>query len=61
MGATVTNNKDIHDRIFAAVKSFGGNPSPFDCYLALRGLKTLGNRVKTHAYNGFCLAKYLEK
>ena len=26
MGATITNNKEIHDKIFAAVKSFGGNP-----------------------------------
>jgi cystathionine gamma-lyase len=46
MGALVTNSKDLHDKLFFAAKSIGGCPSPFDCYLAARGLKTLEVRVK---------------
>lgn len=38
----------------------GAVPSPFDCYLALRGLKTLGVRMERHASNALALAKYLE-
>lgn len=61
MGVTVTNDEVLHSKLFMAAKSFGGNPSPFDCYLALRGLKTLEARVRLHCYNGFCLSKFLEK
>ena len=35
-------------------------PSPFDCYMALRGLKTLHVRMERHASNAMALAKYLE-
>lgn len=46
MGALVMNDKDLYDKLHMAAKSIGGNPSVFDCYLALRGMKTLGLRVK---------------
>jgi len=38
----------------------GANPSPFDCYLVNRSLKTLHLRMKAHEENGMQVAKYLE-
>jgi cystathionine gamma-synthase len=38
----------------------GAVPSPFDCYLLLRSIKTLAYRMKGHAANGMALAQYLE-
>lgn len=35
-------------------------PSPFDCSQIIRGLKTLGVRMKLHSQNGVAVAKYLE-
>ncbi|EGR28801.1 hypothetical protein IMG5_168370 [Ichthyophthirius multifiliis] len=60
MGAIVCKDKTIHQKIYHASLSFGGCPSPFDCYLALRGLKTLECRVKNHCKNAFSVAKFLE-
>jgi cystathionine gamma-lyase len=39
----------------------GGVPSPFDCYLVLRGLKTLGVRMQRHVETARGLAGWLEK
>lgn len=39
----------------------GANPSPFDCYLVNRGLKTLHLRMRAHYENGLKIAQYLEK
>ena len=38
----------------------GGVPSPFDCYLVLRGLRTLAVRMEAHQRNAIAVAKYLE-
>jgi len=46
MGAISVKDKELHDKLFFTAKSFGGCPSPFDCYLALRGLKTLKLRME---------------
>lgn len=61
MGALAMKRKDLWDRLDFALKSFGGCPSVFDCYLALRGLKTLEARMKMHCKNAFVLAKWLDK
>ena len=61
MGALICNEKTLYDQLFYAMKCFGGNPSTFDCYLALRGLKTLEVRMKKHCKNAYCLAKFLSK
>jgi len=45
MGTITLNDKDLRDRLFFNSKSFGGCPSPFDCYLAIRGMKTLKIRM----------------
>ena len=38
----------------------GAVPSPFDCYLVNRGLKTLHVRMQAHMRNGLAVAKFLE-
>lgn len=46
MGALMLNDKELYDRLFFTIKSIGSGASPFDCYLALRGSKTLAIRVE---------------
>jgi len=43
------------------LKDFGGIIAPFDAWLLLRGLKTLGIRMERHSYNAQKVAEYLEK
>lgn len=44
------------------VQQIGGAvPSPFDCYLLLRSIKTLAYRMRGHSTNGLALAQYLQK
>lgn len=40
--------------------ALGAVPSPFDCFLCNRGLKTLHIRMKLHFHNGLAVAKFLE-
>src|SRR5579863_10285721 len=47
-GAVMTSDDALADRLRFLQKSVGGVPSPFDCYLVLRGLKTLAVRVARH-------------
>ena len=42
------------------ILAVGAVPSPFDCYLANRGLRTLHVRMRAHAENALAVAKYLE-
>jgi cystathionine beta-lyase/cystathionine gamma-synthase len=41
MGVAVTSNDEIFERLKFLQNSIGGVPSPFDCFMANRGLKTL--------------------
>ena len=41
--------------------ALGAVPSPFDCYLCNRGLKTLHLRMKQHFKNALAVAKFLEE
>jgi len=61
MGATIFKDKELHDKVYFAAYSLGANPSPFDCYLALRGLKTLELRVIQSTKAAYHIAHYLEK
>ncbi|EAR94324.1 cystathionine beta-lyase/cystathionine gamma-synthase (macronuclear) [Tetrahymena thermophila SB210] len=61
MGALVFNGKEMKDKLFYSSISFGGCPSTFDCYLAVRGLKTLESRMKIHCRNAYSVAKWLEQ
>jgi len=58
-GATVTNDADLNTHIFEWNKAWGAVPSPFDCWLSLRGLKTLSCRMKAHCANAQAVAEFL--
>jgi cystathionine beta-lyase/cystathionine gamma-synthase len=58
-GAIVTRDEDVANRLHFVQKAVGGVPSPFDCYLVLRGLKTLAVRMRRHVESAKALAAYL--
>ena len=57
----VGNNKSLQKKLSFVQNSVGAVPSPFDCFLILRGIKTLGIRMKRHNENGLKIAKFLSK
>jgi cystathionine beta-lyase/cystathionine gamma-synthase len=59
-GAIVTNDDALGERVRFLQNSIGAVPSPFDCYLVLRGLKTLHVRMARHAESAARLAGWLE-
>jgi cystathionine beta-lyase/cystathionine gamma-synthase len=58
-GAVMTRDEGLADRLQFLQKSTGAVPSPFDCYLVLRGLKTLAVRVQRHVQSAEKLAHFL--
>lgn len=60
MGAIVSNNEEIYKKVYAASCSLGANPSPFDCYLLHRGIKTLEARVFRSTGNAYHLAHFMQ-
>nr|CAH8824738.1 unnamed protein product [Trichobilharzia regenti] len=62
MGALVTRNRsELHNQFRFIQMAVGAVPSPFDCMLCLRGLRTLPVRMKAHMRNGLIVAMMLEK
>lgn len=61
MGALVFKDTDYHKQVYFAAYSLGANPSPFDCYLALRGVKTLEVRIIQSTSTAFHIAHFLDK
>jgi cystathionine gamma-lyase len=59
-GVVVTNRNDINDQLKFIQKTIGAVPSPFDCWLALLGVKTLHLRMQRHAASAQVVAEYLE-
>lgn len=59
-GIVITNRDDIHDELKFIQKTIGAVPSPFDCWLALLGVKTLHLRMRRHAASAQAVAEYLE-
>jgi cystathionine gamma-lyase len=59
-GALMYNSKALDNQIFTLQNSIGPSQSPFDSWLVLRGLKTLGIRMRSHEENAKKIAKYLE-
>ena len=59
-GVVCTSSEEWHEKMVFAQKAVGLNPSPFDCWLISRGLKTLSVRMKQHAENAYKLADFLE-
>jgi cystathionine beta-lyase/cystathionine gamma-synthase len=58
-GALVMNDKDLRDKLYFIQKSCGAVPGPMDCFLVLRGIKTLHIRMQRHCENGEVIAKWL--
>jgi cystathionine beta-lyase/cystathionine gamma-synthase len=58
-GCLVMNNKQLRDDLYFIQKSSGAVPGPQDCFLVLRGIKTLHVRMQRHCENGEKIANYL--
>ena len=58
-GAAMTNDDELAERLHFLQKAVGAVPSPFDCYLVLRGLKTLAVRMRQHVESAGVLAGWL--
>src|SRR5262249_34984170 len=58
-GAVMTNDDELAERLHFIQKSVGAVPSPFDCYMVLRGLKTLAVRMDRHVATAKRLASWL--
>ena len=59
-GALIINDKALRDELYFIQKSCGAVPGPMDCFLVLRGIKTLGIRMERHSQNGEKIAHYLK-
>jgi cystathionine gamma-synthase len=58
-GFAATNDPTIAERLYFLQKSLGAVPGPFDCWLVLRGIKTLALRMERHSQNARRVAEYL--
>jgi len=61
MGALVTNHKNLSQELYRIQNSTGAIPGPQDCFLALRGIKTLHVRMDRHCQNAQKIAEFLSK
>jgi len=59
-GMAVTNDKELAQKIGFLQNSMGAIPGPFDCFLVLRGIKTLAVRMQRHEENAKKIAAFLE-
>jgi cystathionine beta-lyase/cystathionine gamma-synthase len=60
-GALVMNSTDLREKLYFIQKSCGAVPGPMDCFLVLRGIKTLHVRMERHCENGEKIAHYLRQ
>jgi cystathionine beta-lyase/cystathionine gamma-synthase len=58
-GCLVMNDKSLHEQLYFIQKSCGAVPGPQDCFLILRGIKTLHVRMQRHCENGEKVAYFL--
>ena len=58
-GALIMNDISLRDQLHFIQKSCGAVPGPMDCFLVLRGIKTLHVRMQRHCENGAAVAHYL--
>ncbi len=61
MGAVLCNDESIYQQLKFLQNAVGAVPSPFDCFLALRGVKTLHLRMKQHCANAEQIAHFLRQ
>ncbi|XP_014479648.1 PREDICTED: cystathionine gamma-lyase-like [Dinoponera quadriceps] len=60
MGAAITRRDDLAERMRYLQNAMGIVPSPYDCSMVNRSLKTLEIRMKEHMKNGLAVAKFLQ-
>jgi cystathionine gamma-synthase len=60
-GLAATNDPTIAERLFFLQKSLGAVPGPLDCWLVLRGVKTLAVRMRQHCHNAHAISGFLER
>ena len=60
-GVVVTNKEEVKQKIRFVQKAVGAVPSPFDCWLFLRSVKTLAVRMERHNYNAGKIALYFKE
>ena len=58
-GAVVLSDSSLYEKVHFAQNAAGAVPGPFDCWLVLRGIKTLPVRMDRHCSNAMKLAEYL--
>ncbi len=58
-GGVITSNEELYLDMKFTQKSIGAVPGPFDCWLTLRGIKTLAIRMKEHNKNAIAVANFL--
>ncbi|MEE2846291.1 MAG: PLP-dependent aspartate aminotransferase family protein [Gemmatimonadota bacterium] len=59
-GLVAVREEELAEELFFIRKSSGAVPGPMDCWLTLRGIKTLHLRILRHNENGLAVARYLE-
>jgi len=59
-GALIMNDADLEEKLRFIQNSCGAVPGPHDCWLVLRGIKTLHVRMQRHCENGKTIAEYLK-
>lgn len=58
-GFVAVNRPELHDVLKFHQNAVGGVPGPFDCFLTLRGAKTLAIRMREHERNAMAIAQFL--
>jgi len=59
--AVIGEDEALRERLAYLQNAIGGVPSPFDAFLALRGIKTLALRMERHCANALAVAQFLER
>ncbi len=59
-GALMTTRKDLYEKFKFHQKAVGAVPSPFDCWLLMRSIKTLSIRMERHCENAQAVADFLQ-
>ena len=57
----IKDDQNLADKIQYLQNAAGAIPSPFDCYLLIRSIKTLSVRMERHNFNGLEIAKFLDQ
>ena len=60
-GAVVGNDPEVYDTLKFHQNAAGAVPGPLDCWLTLRGIKTLAVRMERHSRNARAVAAYLQE